>query len=81
MPHRSPRWIWAGRLVCAAVVLALVGYLTSVELARANMVAGCVSVIVALAALMAPYLLPTRPRETPTATGPDQAEETGAATA
>ncbi|KXK58279.1 hypothetical protein AWW66_30670 [Micromonospora rosaria] len=81
MPHRSPRWIWAGRLVGAAIVLALVGYLTSVELARANMVAGCVSAIVALAALTAPYLLPARPGAASTGPGTDRAEETGAATA
>jgi hypothetical protein len=66
MPRRSPRWIWAGRVVFGVLTCALVVYFVVVQLQKANMIASCVAAVVALLALGAPYLLPA-----PSAAEPD----------
>jgi hypothetical protein len=58
MPHRTPRWVWAGRGAALAAVIGLAVYLAEVGLGRAAVLAGPVGLVIALAALLAPYLLP-----------------------
>jgi hypothetical protein len=58
MPHRSSGWLWAGRAVAAGAVIGLGGYLFAAGSARASAIATPVGLVVALAALLAPYLLP-----------------------
>jgi hypothetical protein len=55
--HRN-RWIWIGRAVAVGVVIGLAVYLFAVGLNQANAIAAPVSVVIALAALLAPLLLP-----------------------
>lgn len=57
MPRRSRLWIWTGRIICAVIVAALVVYLTTAKLDTADKVGSCISAVLALAALGAPYLL------------------------
>lgn len=58
VPRRDRRWIWAGRLTAIVILVGLVGYLVYVGLDDADKVASSISVVIALAALLAPYLLP-----------------------
>ncbi|GIF13453.1 hypothetical protein [Actinoplanes teichomyceticus] len=60
---RHGRWI--GRAAFAVIVIALVGYLVRVGLARADMVASSVGAVVALASLGASYLFPAQPSARP----------------
>lgn len=79
MPQRSRRWVWVGRAVFGAIVVAVVVYLAVVGLDEADKVASSIGVVVALAALGAPYLLPA-----PSAGGaldPDRVEDAGRANA
>ena len=78
MPRRSPRWILAGRVVFVALIFVLAGYLFSVGLDKADKIASAVGVVLAFAALFAPYLLPAQERPV---TEPDRAEHTGQAVA
>jgi hypothetical protein len=80
MPRRSPRWIWAGRVVFGVVVAALVVYLAVVGLNKADMLASCIGAVAALLALGAPYLLPMAGIGT-TVPDPDRVEGSGAARA
>ncbi|MEU7758658.1 MULTISPECIES: hypothetical protein [Micromonospora] len=83
MPHRTSRWIWTGRVVFAVIVLALIGYLVAAGLDRADKIASCAALVVAVAALAAPYLLPTSTaQEQPADQHPaDQVENSGTAQA
>ena len=58
MPHRTRAWIWAGRAAAAVAVIGLAGYLAAVGLDEAGRLAAPVGLVIALAALFAPYLLP-----------------------
>src|SRR5262245_27363732 len=60
MPRRSPLWIWIGRAVFAAVLAALISYLVAAGLDKADKLGSGISVVIALIALVAPYLLPPR---------------------
>jgi hypothetical protein len=57
MPGHRRRWVWTGRVVCLLLVGGLVTYLVSVGLDRADKIASGVGAVLALAALVAPYLL------------------------
>lgn len=58
MPYRTRGWVWAGRAVALAVVTGLAAYLIAVGTSRAAEVAGPAGLVIALATLLAPYLLP-----------------------
>jgi hypothetical protein len=58
MPHRTPKWVWTGRVVAVAAVIGLAGYLVEMGLSRGAEVAGVVTAVITLAALLAPYVLP-----------------------
>jgi len=58
MPHRTRRWIWAGRVVAALSVAGLVGWLSAVGLGNAGQLGSAVAAVVALVGVLAPYLLP-----------------------
>jgi hypothetical protein len=58
MPHRTRAWVWAGRAAAAAAVIGLGGYLAAVGLDQAGRLAAPIGLVIALAALFAPYLLP-----------------------
>jgi len=57
--RRRPSWIWGGRIVAVVVMAGLVAYLASVGLDKADKLASVLSLLVAVAALAAPYLLPS----------------------
>ncbi len=77
MARRSARWIWGGRIVFAVIVAALVVYLVSVGLDKADKVASGIGAVLALVALGLPYLLPASAG----VAGPDRVEDSGAAEA
>ena len=56
--RRRSAWIWCGRIAAAVVIVGLVAYLTSVGLDKASEIAGVLVLLVALVALLAPYLFP-----------------------
>ena len=64
VPRRDRRLIWAGRLTAVVILAGLVGYLVHVGLDNADKTASSISAVIALAALLAPYLLPA-PRPAP----------------
>lgn len=72
--------MWAGRVAFAVIVAVLVLYLVMVGLDKADKVASGISVVVALAALGAPYLLPPPSGGAPMVE-PDRVEDSGAARA
>ena len=51
-------WVWCGRIIALVAVGLLGGYLWRVGLSKANALAGVLSLLVAVVALAAPYLLP-----------------------
>jgi hypothetical protein len=61
-PRRGPGWIWAGRIAAAMILTGLVIYLARAGLDTADKLGSSISVVVALGALLAPYLLPVRSR-------------------
>ncbi|GAA5049274.1 hypothetical protein HNP84_004313 [Thermocatellispora tengchongensis] len=65
MPNRTPGWLWAGRVAAVIIVAGLVVHLVRVGLDEADKVGSAVGVVLALAALLAPYLLPPRGRPEP----------------
>jgi hypothetical protein len=81
VPRRGPRWIWAGRVAAVVVLAGLSGYLAQAGLTTGSEVSGGVTAVVALAALVAPYLLPVPERPGPAEAGPDSVEDSGGATA
>jgi hypothetical protein len=59
MPRRRPAWIWVGRVLFAVIVAALVTYLVTVGVDKADKLASTIGAVVVLLALGAPYLLPS----------------------
>jgi hypothetical protein len=57
--QRRPGWIWGSRVVVVVVVAGLAAYLSSVGLDKADKLASVLGLLVAVAALVAPYLLPS----------------------
>ena len=86
IPRRGrPGWIWAGRIAAAVIVTGLVIYLVRAGLDTADKLGSSISVVVAVAALLTPYLLPTRsqsdishqsPRQDPQVSAPTLGSET-----
>ena len=70
-PHRTTKWVWAGRVGAVAVLAWLATYLYLVGLNRAAQIAGPIGLVVMLATLFAPYLLPTYQ---PAAAGPSASD-------
>jgi hypothetical protein len=64
MPRRTRGWVWAGRALAAAGVLALVVYLGVAGFGHADQLSTLITALVALFGLLAPYLLP-RPEHLP----------------
>jgi len=57
--RRRSGWIWGGRIAAVVVLTGLAVYLASVGLDKADKLASVLSLLVAAAALVAPYLLPS----------------------
>jgi hypothetical protein len=57
--RRRSGWIWGGRIAAAVVLAGLAVYLASVGLDKADKLASVLSLLVAVVALIAPYLLPS----------------------
>lgn len=57
--RRRSNWIWGGRIAAVVVLAGLAIYLASVGLNKANQLASVLSLLIAVAALVAPYLLPS----------------------
>jgi len=58
VPRRSTKWIWVGRVIALCCVAAVVAYLVIVGLDDADKISSAGGFVVALLALVAPYLLP-----------------------
>jgi len=56
--RRSSGWIWGGRAIALLTMAALAGYLFIAGLGKADEIAGVLGLLVAVLALVAPYLLP-----------------------
>jgi predicted exporter len=80
VPRRNCKWIWSGRITATLVLAGLVGYLAWVGLDTADKLASCISVVIAVAALLVPYLLPTL-SSGDSIPEPDRVEDSGVATA
>lgn len=65
MSGRRPRAIWWGRLIAVVIVAALAVFLFTTGLGEAAQFAAVLSLLVAVAALVAPYLLPNGKAVTP----------------
>lgn len=65
VPRRSHTWIWAGRLLAVLFICAVASYLLASGLDKADKVASIIGALSALAALIAPYLLPSPHRAEP----------------
>jgi uncharacterized membrane protein len=65
MPRLAQRWFWVGRAAGAVIVLGLVGYLVGVGLDRADKIGSAVGAVVALVAVLLPYILPARTTKEP----------------
>ena len=57
--RRRSGWIWGGRIAAVVVLAGLAAYLASVGLDKADKLASVLGLLVAVAALVAPYLLPS----------------------
>jgi hypothetical protein len=60
--RRRSFWLWGGRIFAILVVIALAGYLYRSGLDRADKLGSSVAVVIALVALITPYVLPPRPK-------------------
>ena len=60
---RRSGWIWGGRIVFMLLVAGLGAYLASAGLDKADKLASALGLLVALAALLAPYLLSPSDKE------------------
>lgn len=69
MPHRTRIWVWVGRGFAVVIIGAVAVYLSSAGLDKADKIASGLSLLVALAALLAPYLLPTQEASARVGTG------------
>lgn len=58
MPGRTRRYVWAGRVAAGAMIAGLGVYLWAAGPGQDAVVAGPVTAVAAVAALLAPYLLP-----------------------
>jgi hypothetical protein len=72
-PRRTRTWVWAGRVLALGAVAGLGGYLLVAGTARASLIAAPAALVVALAALLAPYLLPAYTASSPAPSSRDQA--------
>lgn len=83
MPHRTPRWIWAGWVTAALSVAGLTSSLFAVGWNTAGELGSAAAAVVALAGLLTPYLLPQPPPQpgAPSAPRAGRAQRTGAAKA
>jgi hypothetical protein len=80
-PRRTGKWIWAGRVLAIASIGGLSVYLVTAGTTRANLIAAPTAVVIALASLLAPYLLPVYSTLSPGPASPSRSDETpGAAT-
>ena len=57
--RRRSGWIWGGRIAAVVILAGLAAYLASVGLDKADKLASVLGLLVAVAALVAPYLLPS----------------------
>ncbi|WP_239340720.1 hypothetical protein [Frankia sp. CiP3] len=78
---RRLRWVWVGRGVFGVIVAALAVYLVVVGLDKAAKVASSIGAVLALAALVAPYLLPPLQREDASMSDAERVDDTGRANA
>ena len=69
--RRRVGWVWGGRVVAVVVVAGLAAYLSVVGLDKADKLASVLGLLVAVVALVAPYLLPI-PEEHGDGPGPVQ---------
>jgi hypothetical protein len=83
MPHRTRRWIWAGRAVAALSVAGLASSLFALGWNIAGQLGSAAAAVVALAALLTPYVLPPPPARSVASPVPgmDRVDDSGAATA
>lgn len=61
MTPQRRRWIWGGRFLAALLLVGTGIWMAAVGLDKANMFGGAIGLLVAIAALVAPYLLPVAP--------------------
>lgn len=59
--RKRSSWMWVGRFIAGAVIVALSVYLYRQGLDRADKIGSSVAVVLALAALAAPHLFPAQP--------------------
>jgi hypothetical protein len=59
MRHHRLSWIWVGRIAAVVVTAGLIAYLSLVGLNKADKLASVLGLLVAVAALVVPYLLPS----------------------
>ncbi len=76
--ERRRRWIWGGRIVAVVLLVGIGIWMAFAGLERANALAGAIGLLVAIAALVAPYLLPLPPSGP---TGSSEVEGSGKARA
>jgi hypothetical protein len=55
---RRSRWKWTGRVVAVVAIAGLATYLSSVGLDKVSKITSILGLLVAIAALVAPYLMP-----------------------
>jgi hypothetical protein len=79
--QRSTGWVWSGRAVGALGLAGLVVYLAWVGLDKADKTASAIGAVVAVAALIAPYLLPAPSAGGAATLEADEVENTAKATA
>lgn len=65
MQRRPKRWAWIGRIVAVAILLGVGVWLWVVGLTQASAIGGAAGLLVAIAALFAPYVLPPSPSPQP----------------
>jgi hypothetical protein len=61
-PGRRLCWVWSGRVISALILAGLAVYLWRQGLDRADKISSAFGLLVALAALVVPYLLPRNKR-------------------
>lgn len=78
MQRRPRRWIWIGRFVAVAILLGVGVWLWVVGLTQASAIGGAAGLLVAIAALFAPYVFPPSSPQEP---GDTSVEDSGSASA